>query len=63
MKMNMEALKSLELKLAEFSKSNGAIAEHKSANANCNYGTCYGTCYGCHGSCDGSCSGSCKNNK
>ena len=34
MKMNIEALKALELKLAEYSKANGAIAEHGSANAN-----------------------------
>lgn len=27
MKMNMDALKALELKLAEYSKENGAIAE------------------------------------
>ena len=57
MKMNMDALKALELKLAEYSKENGAIAEHESANANC---ACSGTCLGdCYGNCKGSCAGSC----
>lgn len=54
MKMNMDALKALELKLAEYSKENGAIAEHKSENMN---GGC--TCQG--KSCSGECFGSCKN--
>ena len=55
MKMNMDALETLELKLAEYSKANGAIAEHESANANC---SCSGSCSGtCSGSCDGSKSG------
>ena len=59
MKMNMEALKALELKLAEYSKENGAIAEHESANQNCSHG-CYTSCIG---SCEHSCSGSCKGSK
>ena len=51
MKMNMDALKALELKLAEYSKENGAIAEHKSANSNCN-NSCAGVCTGgCYGGC------------
>ena len=65
MKMNMEALKALELKLAEYSKANGSIAEHKSANTNCYAcdGSCRGDCYpGCLGSCRTSCSGSCYGN-
>lgn len=56
MKMNMDALKALELKLAEYSKENGAIAEHESSNNNdsiCN-GTCAGVCTGgCYGGCVG----------
>ena len=59
MKMNMDALKALELKLAEYTKTNGAIAEHKSANTNCSNG-CIGQCYGdCSGTCYSSCSGTC----
>ena len=63
MKINLDALKALELKLAEYSKANGAIAEHKSANTNscvsCD-SSCRGRCYGgCDGSCRISCSGSC----
>ena len=54
MKINIDALKALELKLAEYSKTNGAIAEHNSSNINCN---CKG---GCQGGCKGSCSGGCK---
>ena len=57
MKMNLDALKALELKLAEYSKENGTIAEHTSANVN-------GCSSGCAGSCDGNCkfdcAGSCK---
>ena len=57
MKMNMDVLKALELKLAEYSKANGSIAEHESSNVNC---ACSGTCLGaCYGSCKNSCSGSC----
>lgn len=55
MRMNMDALKALELKLAEYSKANGSIAEHESANANCKSG-CTG---GCVGSCKFDCAGSC----
>ena len=58
MKMNMDALKTLELKLAEYSKENGAIAEHESSNVNSCKGSCYATCYGsCKDSCVGSCVG------
>ncbi len=56
MKMNMEALKALELKLTEYSKENGAIAEHESSNQNCHCsaGDCFGACSGtCIGSCRG----------
>lgn len=57
MKMNMEALKTLELKLAEYSKANGAIAEHNSSNEN-KCSTCSGTCTGvCSGTCSTGCSG------
>lgn len=61
MKMNLDALKALELKLAEYSKENGTIAEHESANVNsCNSG-CSGFCVGsCHNSCAGSCAHSGK---
>lgn len=67
MKMNMEALRALELKLAEYSKENGMIAEHDSLNKNlcagCE-GSCRGDCYaGCSGSCKSSCSGSCWGNR
>lgn len=51
MKMNIDALKALELKLDEFSKTNGSIAEHESANAN--------SIYECPGSCKGSCNTTC----
>lgn len=56
MKMNMNALKALELKLDEYIKVNGSIAEHESANANCSR-ACTG---GCSGACTNTCSGSCK---
>ena len=59
MRMNMEALKALELKLAEYSKENGLIAEHESLNVNCKSG-CSGSC---SGSCRNSCSGSCDTSK
>lgn len=62
MKMNMDALKALELKLEEYSKKNGAIAEHESLNANCHAcdGSCRGDCVpSCTGSCKTSCAGSC----
>lgn len=55
MKMNINALKSLEFKLAEYSKANGAIAEHESANTNCSSG-CIGHCTG---TCDTKCTGTC----
>ena len=51
MKINLDALKALELKLAEYSKENGAIAEHKSANQN----RCDGCYHGCYHSCKGGC--------
>ena len=60
MKISIEAIKALELKLAEYSKENGSIAEHKSANTNCSKG-CMGGCYGsCHNSCSGACAHSGK---
>ena len=52
MKMNMDALKALELKLAEYSKANRAFAEHESENAN--------SCVSCDGSCNGNCQNGCK---
>lgn len=59
MKMNMDALKALELKLAEYSKENGSIAEHTSENKN-SCGACTGSCLGqCQGNCKYDCSGSC----
>ena len=65
MKMNMDALKALELKLAEYGKENGAIAEHTSLNSNCAgcMTTCIGQCSGCSGSCDNTCAGSCRGSK
>lgn len=57
MKMNLEALKALELKLNEYSKVNGPIAAHQSMNSN----TCT-DCYsggGCKGNCRGTCIGGC----
>ena len=60
MQINMDALKALELKLAEYSKENGAIAEHESANANCS-AVCNGTCSsGCKGLCKSGCGGGCQ---
>ena len=57
MRMNLEALKVLELKLAEYSQENGAIAEHESANVN----SCKSGCAGsCDGNCKYDCAGSCK---
>ena len=59
MKMNMDALEALELKLAEYSKVNRAIAEHESANSNC-HSSCANNCSGhCQGSCDNTCYGKC----
>ena len=58
MKMNIDALKALELKLAEYSKENGTIAEHTSSNMN-SCGICTGTCFAsCSGTCETTCSGS-----
>ena len=59
MKMNQDALKALELKLAEYSKENGTVAEHESINMNgC---PCTGQCGSeCVGSCHYSCAGSKK---
>ena len=48
MKMNIDALKALELKLAEYAKANGTISEHESSNSNC------------HSFCASNCSGYCK---
>ena len=56
MKMNMDALKALELKLDAYTQENGAIAEHESANTNCRSG-CAGSC---DGTCKTSCAGSCQ---
>lgn len=58
MKINVEALNALELKLNEYSKVNGPIAEHQSMNSN----TCT-DCYsagGCKGNCKGTCIGACN---
>lgn len=59
MKMNLDALKALELKLADYGKENGDIAKHESSNMNgCN---CKGSCGSeCTGSCHYSCAGSKK---
>ena len=53
MNINLKALEALELKLAEYRKENGAIAEHESSNQN----SCSS---GCTGLCTTSCSTSCK---
>ena len=59
MKMNMDALKALELKLAEYTKANGAVAEHESANNNC-HSSCANNCSShCKGECDNTCYGKC----
>ena len=64
MNVNMDALKALELKLAEYGKANGAIAEHESANTNCSSGctaACMGNCNNtCNAMCGNTCGGSCK---
>ena len=55
MRLNIETLKTLELKIAEYSKNNGTVAEHESMTNNCKdcTGTCTGTCqHHCKGSCD-----------
>ena len=57
MKINLDHLKALEAKLAEYGKENGGIADHVSSNLNaCK--DCYATCYGsCKDSCVGTCVG------
>ena len=63
MRMSIDAIKTLELKLAEYSKENGVIAEHASGNMNYHEVGC-NTCVGkCTGTCDNSCAGSCKGSK
>ena len=58
MKVNNELLKELELKLSEYSKRNGMIAEHSSQNVNCN--ACGTNCtYECTGDCKTGCVGMC----
>ena len=57
MKINMEALKTLELKLTEYTKANGTIAEHESANANIG---CAGRSASCNGICKHMCEDSCE---
>ncbi|MBR1805097.1 MAG: hypothetical protein IJ774_01785 [Selenomonadaceae bacterium] len=52
MKINSDALKILERKLTDYSKANGSIAEHDSANTNCSRG--------CKGNCNVSCFAMCK---
>ena len=52
MKMNMEALHELELKLDEFTKENGDFVEQDSIVKK-QY------CFGCEGSCTTHCVGSC----
>ena len=60
MKMNIEVLKILERKLFEYSKENGAIAEHESSNMNHCLG-CSGSCRGnCLAMCGDACGGSCR---
>ena len=58
MKMNLEALKALEQKLAEYSNVNGAIAEHMALNSN-SCTDCYSN-GGCKGTCRGTCISKCK---
>ena len=56
MKINIETIKALELKLAEYSKENGTIAEHASENVNSCRGNCKVSCYGtCQYVCNSSC--------
>lgn len=56
MRMNMNALNALKLKLAEYSKENGAIVEHVSLSMNRFYFNCAGNY---RGSCAVGCSGAC----
>ncbi len=59
MKINTDVLKTLELKLAKYSETNGLIAEYESANTNCS-AVCNGTCSGgCKGLCKSGCGGGC----
>lgn len=58
MKMNLEALKALELKLNEYSKVNGPVAEHLSQNSN-SCTDCY-TGGGCKGTCRATCISKCR---
>ena len=60
MQINKKALTALELKLAEYSKENGPVAEHESSNVNCVRG-CSGICSGnCEGTCKSGCVASCQ---
>lgn len=60
MKVNFEALKALELKLAEYSEVNGSVSEHMSQNSN-SCTDCYSTGGGgCKGTCRGTCISACK---
>ncbi len=52
--MDMKALETLKLKLAEYSKENGTIAVHDSQSNNA-----ASDCHGCYGSCEGTCNGGC----
>lgn len=58
MTINSDALRALELKLAEYSKNNGAIALHESSNNRYCFGCEGSCCTHCLGSCSGTCSGS-----
>ena len=60
MKMNLDAIKALELKLAEYDKENAIIAEHESADTNLIGYHCSCSGDGCYMSCDGSCKRSCS---
>lgn len=60
MKMNLEALKALEAKLAQYASDNGSIAEHMAQNSN-SCTDCYQTGGGgCKGTCRGTCVSKCK---
>ena len=60
MRMNMNALNALRLKLAEYSKENGAIAEHVSLSMNRFCFDCAGNCRGlCAVGCGGACASTC----
>lgn len=51
MKINLDALKVLEFKLAEYAKANGAIAEHTSSNTNYNSSFMTTCLFDCKGNC------------